>query len=185
MSDQPLSTFVDFGVTDQTINVPTRSDGSSFDLLIVPNFATERGRVGQAADSCTALMGLLVDGYEAMDFEDAVFARYSLARTLATSAQASYIVQAEDNGDMAALTPAEIDTVFADKDRPFTADTGAPEWTAAVPLVLIDVDYVPFTDRPAPTGRIVWIRCAEERSMLLSLDEIGMIHFLQRTQSAV
>jgi hypothetical protein len=48
----------------------------------------------------------------------------------------------------------------------------------AVPMVLIDTDYEPFTPRPRPEGRVIYLRPAQEHDYLASLAEAGLIQYL-------
>jgi hypothetical protein len=52
------------------------------------------------------------------------------------------------------------------------------EWRQAVPMVLIDTDYEPFTPRPRPEGRVIYLRPAQEHDYLASLAEAGLIQYL-------
>jgi hypothetical protein len=47
-----------------------------------------------------------------------------------------------------------------------------------VPLVLMTSDYVPFTERPAPTGNIFWLDPTTELTYLRSLDRLGVMKLL-------
>lgn len=48
-------------------------------------------------------------------------------------------------------------------------------WTHEVPLVLVDVAYAPYSDRPCPAGNIVWLRPATADGYLRSLAAAGII----------
>ena len=52
------------------------------------------------------------------------------------------------------------------------------QWRQPVPLVLIDTDYEPFTVRPRPEGRVIYLRPAQEHDYLASLAEAGLIQYL-------
>ena len=47
-----------------------------------------------------------------------------------------------------------------------------------MPLVLIDTDDEPFTVRPRPDGRVIYLRPAQEHDYLASLAEAGLIQYL-------
>ena len=46
-----------------------------------------------------------------------------------------------------------------------------------MPLVLIETDYEPFTQRPLPTGNIAWLNPYTEETFLESLDVAGVASF--------
>ena len=50
-----------------------------------------------------------------------------------------------------------------------------PQWDCAVPLVLVDVVYSPFTTAAAPIGNVHWLHSREADSYLLSLCEAGAV----------
>ena len=56
----------------------------------------------------------------------------------------------------------------------------AEPWTAQVPLVLVDVAYAPYTDRPVPLGNVLWLRSATADGYLLSLAAAGVIGLARR-----
>lgn len=47
-----------------------------------------------------------------------------------------------------------------------------------MPLVLIDIDYEPFTPRQRPGGRVIFLRPAQEHDYLASLAEAELIQYL-------
>ena len=47
-----------------------------------------------------------------------------------------------------------------------------------MPLVLIDTDCEPFTPRPRPGGRVIYLRPAQEHDYLASLAEAGLVQHL-------
>lgn len=53
-------------------------------------------------------------------------------------------------------------------------------WTHEVPLVLVDVAYTPYSDRPYPAGNIVWLRPATADGYLFSLAAAGVIALAAR-----
>jgi len=53
-----------------------------------------------------------------------------------------------------------------------------PTWRQTAPLVLIDTDYQPFTARPRPEGRIIYLRPAQEHDYLASLAEAGVVRYM-------
>lgn len=53
-------------------------------------------------------------------------------------------------------------------------------WTHEVPLVLLDVAYAPYSDRPYPVGNVIWLRPATADGYLLSLAAAGVIALAAR-----
>lgn len=51
----------------------------------------------------------------------------------------------------------------------------ARPWTLEVPLVLLDVAYAPYSDRPCPIGNITWLRPATADGYLRSLAVAGVV----------
>lgn len=49
-------------------------------------------------------------------------------------------------------------------------------WAASAPLVLVRTDYAPFTQRPVPTGNVLFLDPHTEASFLDSLAQAGLIH---------
>ena len=58
-------------------------------------------------------------------------------------------------------------------------------WRDRVPLVLIATDYEPYTDRPKPTGRALFLDPSTEISFLRSLDALGLIKLLAAGPAAI
>ena len=83
---------------------------------------------------------------------------------------------AAENGDFDASTAGEevLTALLTAKTTPYTG----PTWRQSVPLVLIDTDYQPFTSRPRPDGRVIYLRPAQEHDYLASLAEAGLVHYL-------
>ena len=44
--------------------------------------------------------------------------------------------------------------------------------------MLIDTDYEPFTVRPRPEGRVIYLRPAQEHDYPASLAEAGLVPYL-------
>lgn len=168
---------------------PTRPDGSRYAFVMLHGCPDGEDRV-TAADSAAELLATLIPGYadlpQSSDGDDrALLARYDHAVSVATAVQASCAAQAAEAGDFDPTTEGEdvLTAVFTERTTPFTGipqPNGARsrDWQHAVPLVLIDTDYMPYTRRAAPTGRIIWLRPAIEGEYLRSLDEVRYVSLL-------
>jgi hypothetical protein len=115
------------------------------------------GRV-TGADTATELLGQLIPGYcdlanDDAGHDDALWRRHESAVATAGELQETVLAAAAENGDFDAATAGEevLTALPTAKTTPYTGRA----WRQAVPLVLIDTDYQPFTARPRPMGRII------------------------------
>jgi len=166
---------------DRETTLPARPDGSPWPFLLV------HGDRVTGADTAGELLALLIPGYGRLSdddtgHDDALWARYESALATATQLQETLLGAAAENGDFDAATADEaiLTALLTDKATPYAG----PVWRQRVPLVLIDTDYQPFTRRPRPDGRVVYLRPAQERDYLTSLAEAGVIQFLRADDSA-
>jgi hypothetical protein len=166
---------------DRETTLPAKPDGTPWPLLLV------HGDRVTGADTAGELLAQLIPGYYAISdgdsgHDDALWARYESALATATQLQETLLAAAAENGDFDAATADEatLTALLTDKTTPYAG----PVWRQQVPLVLIDTDYQPFTRRPRPDGRVVYLRPAQERDYLTSLAEAGVIQFLRADDSA-
>lgn len=87
-----------------------------------------------------------------------------------------------DSADEDVLT-----ALCSERTSPFggvaTADGGRDfDWKLEVPLILCATDYEPYTERTAPTGRIVWVNPATDLTYLRSLANLGVIQLYADTE---
>jgi hypothetical protein len=139
------------------------------------------------SDSVSELVATAIPGYMNLPAGDgghdaALGMRYDFLVELARRTQQSIVDQAVKSGelDLTGLADDTTTALFADRTRPFEGLAGSDgawtyHWDLAVPLVLIATDYQPYTHRPAPNGRIVWLDPSTELSFLRSLDTLGII----------
>lgn len=90
----------------------------------------------------------------------------------------------EDRFDPSTSSEDVLTALFNEREIPFEGVTGpdgsvSVNWEHEVPLVLIDTDYAPFTERPTPTGSVVLLRPSSELEYLRSLSDAGMIQLFQ------
>ena len=136
------------------------------------------------ADTRSELVGALIDGYDEIpDTPDGVtaatWARYRQSVAVAADVQASILADATDKGafdpEQLAATPegeAILNALMVERTVPLTE---IREWTFEVPVVLIESDYAPFTERPRPEGRIIWIDPSDEARYLDSLERVRRV----------
>jgi len=165
---------------DRETMLPARPDGSPWPLLLV------HGDRVTGADTAGQLLAELIPGYDRLPDDDtghdeALWARYESAVATATELQETLLAAAAENGDFDAATADEavLTALLTDKTTPHAE----PAWRQRVPLVLIDTDYQPFTPRPRPDGRVIYLRPAQEHDYLASLAEAGLIQFLRADDS--
>src|SRR6478609_281506 len=152
--------------------LPARPDGSPWPLLLV------HGDRVTGADTATELLGHLIPGYTDLPdddagHDDALWCRYESAVATAGELQETLLAAAAENGDFDAATAGEevLSGLLSAETALYTGDV----WRQAVPLVLIDIDYQPFTSRPRPEGRVIYLRPAQERDYLAPLAEAGVV----------
>ncbi|EQD79845.1 hypothetical protein B1A_01511, partial [mine drainage metagenome] len=98
----------------------------------------------------------------------ALVMRYDDLIGYATGLQEHIVKTAIESGDFdpTAVSEDVLTALFAERivpfeGVPFTDDVHDSrsnlEWELDVPLVLTASDYVPFTERPTPTGNIIWL----------------------------
>lgn len=155
--------------------LPQRPGGSAWPLLLI------HGDRITGADTATELLAQIIPGYADLPdddtgHDDALWPRYESAVATAVELQETLIAAAAENGDFDAATAGEevLTALLTAKTIPYTA----PAWRQSVPLVLIDTDYQPFTSRPRPDGRVIFLRPAQERDYLASLAEAGLVQYL-------
>jgi hypothetical protein len=141
------------------------------------------------SDSASELVGMAITGYSDLaqgeaGHDEALGMRYDFLVELGRRSQQSIVDQAVKTGelDLTALSDDKTTALFADRSIPFEGLPAANggwtiEWDLAAPLVLIATDYQPYTGRPAPVGRIVWLDPSTEVSFLRALDTLGIIEF--------
>jgi len=154
--------------------LPTRPDGSPWPLLLI------HGDRVTGADTAGELVAVLIPGYEripvAEGHDEALWRRYESAVATAGELQETLIAAAASRGDFDAGRVDEdtLTALLADKTTPCSH----VEWRHPVPLVLIDTDCEPFTPRPRPGGRVIYLRPAQEHDYLASLAEAGLVQYL-------
>lgn len=157
---------------DQDVDGPAKPDGTRYRFEMI----YQQGRSRAYADTATELVGVFIAGYEEMSEEDRLRARVEYTTGLLAPVQAT-VLQGFDGSE---LTEAERAVLFQPRHAPVVVE----EWSAQVPLVLLDVHYAPYSDIPAPVSaledvydpsNIYWLRAADEFDFLTALHRIGII----------
>lgn len=154
---------------DPAFALPEHPDGEPW-----PYAALDAEGVVTLSDTATELVAKAIEGYDTMGDDAALAARYDSLVELGERLQEHLRSAACVDGrwDPAAATEETLTALY----RPRTvAFTEAAAWEHEVPLVAVSTDYQPFTDRPAPTGRLVWLDPSTELTYLQTLDRIGAI----------
>jgi hypothetical protein len=131
------------------------------------------------ADTDAELVAALIHGYaETQDAVAAARARIQYAVWVQVTTQAAINVGHGHEG----CTPEQLDVLYADR----SVQPAVREWSAPVPLILIDCFYAPITEVPAPTepapGRILWLRPRTDADLVRSLAGIGVIRLTELTE---
>ena len=152
----------------ETTELPASPDGQPWAYGLLTETATI------LADSVTGLIAGLVPGYDELDDDDALFARYQIACAAADAVQARLAVDAGLNANEE--TEDDLSAIFAPRSEGGLVLDGP--WANSVPLVLIRSDYAPFTGAARPEGNVKFIDPTHERILLESFDELGVASFL-------
>jgi hypothetical protein len=156
------------------VTAPAKADGTPYRYEMVHSAGARRTYGDDAAE----LVAVLIPGYA--DLQDPVElarARILHAVHVQVTTQAAINVATGTAG----CSPQEREVLSADRAVPPVV----AEWTAPVPLVLLDCFYAPVTDVPRPVavapGEILWLRPATDWDHLRSLAGLGAIVLAERT----
>jgi hypothetical protein len=148
------------------------------------------------SDTATELLVMAIPGYPAdttdsndrgddgvlhsVESDLALIARYDDLVSYADALQQTFVAGAVEDGllDLSLLDESILTAMLGERMVPYEPHIdGLPtEWPANLPpLVLVATDYEPFTDRPMPTGNLVWVDPSTELTYLQSLNNIGII----------
>lgn len=157
---------------------PDREDGSLWPYAVV-----DLAGVTYYADTATEIIDVGIPGYAEMDRDTALITRYDDIVAYADALQECLVAQAIEKGyfDPTAVSEDILTTVMCERFIPYEplVDELPLEWPGDLPpLVLLRSDYTPFSDRPVPTGNVVWLDPSTELSYLMSLNSIGVINLL-------
>jgi hypothetical protein len=153
------------------VTVPRRADGARYQYEMIHGGGFRRAY----SDDPVLLVAELVDGYDHLDETARQAARIGHARAVRPAAQARIVFALGTDG----CNPEQVDALL-------TADPSqVREWSAPVPLLLVDADFPPSGPRPVAVddGRLLWLATVDELSYLLSLNACGEI-VLSRTSGA-
>jgi hypothetical protein len=112
-------------------------------------------------EALSVVMGEL---YAQQDQGERRTAREVFATALAVKLQAAFLIGQEVSDVDSAL-------LLSDKGAPVNVETYAGE----VPLMLVESQFAPFTEVPAPNGRVMWVRPVDEWLFAVSLAEAGVV----------
>jgi hypothetical protein len=164
---------------------PNPSESDTSDLIAPLNdtrpYAYEMifngGRFRAYADTTDELMDVLIPGYTQMNQQ----ARLTERLLFATMAQTVLQAAINANHDLDRETIEAQIVLTGHRNTP----VDIPTWESSIPLVLIDLHYVPYTERPAPVSllddtanpiNLVWLRIASDMDFLTSFTEAGYLH---------
>jgi hypothetical protein len=140
------------------------------------------GRRRTFADEPVELMAALVPGYAGPE-DPVAAARARIQHAVRTQVVTQAVINVE-TGD-AGCTPEQLDVLYGDRTR----QPEPAEWSAPVPLVLVDCFYAPITGTPppraVPPAEIRWLRTRTEWDYLRSLSRLGVIVLARRSDPDV
>ncbi|WP_121253045.1 hypothetical protein [Nocardioides ferulae] len=145
-------------------------------------YAVQRGTTTILSDSLTEILGALMPEYDeiprtpAGDDQALVF-RYQAAVSAANQVQSYWSGRMASEGE---FVPVETDddtlhTLLNDRLYPVE---DVDRWTHPVPLILVSIDYAPYTERTPPRGNVKWIDPHDELLFLHGLAGLGLIAFM-------
>jgi len=131
-------------------------------------------RTPTTSTTLTALVAELIAGYDTTGDDD-LEQRYRFAVLAASQVQAVLAADAVADGtfDPADHDEATLTALFASRAHPVPEQVET--WGLAVPLVLVATDYEPYTDRALPLGNVKVVDPADERTLLGSLSDLGVV----------
>ncbi|MEV6536783.1 hypothetical protein AB0M86_45755 [Streptomyces sp. NPDC051639] len=155
---------------------PLRQDGTFYRFEMVHDGGNRRTFGDQPAD----LLAALVPGYLGLaDPVAAARARIQHAVRTQVLVQAAINVEAGEAG----CTREQLEVLGGDRTR----QPEVTEWSAPVPLVLIDCFYAGITETPVPEpispAEIWWLRTRTEWDYLRSLARLGVIVLAERSDT--
>jgi hypothetical protein len=156
------------------VTAPLHPDGTSYRYEMVHSAGARRSYADEPAE----LVAALIPGYaEIQDPVESARARIVHAVHVQVTTQAAINVELGSTG----CSPEEREVLSADRAVP----PAVAEWTAPVPLILVDCFYAPVTDLPKPValapGEILWLRPGTDWDHLRSLAGLGVITLAERT----
>lgn len=162
---------------DGPVTPPEHPDGASWPFCMY----FRDGLMVAFADTYEELLYALIPGYQDMDSTEQAFHRVRLAQGAAAQIQGRILAQVERDE----VTDAEWEVLIAPRGE---EQPRADWWVSAVPLVVVETSYEPFTSVPRPASGIEsedvetnlwWVRPEDEEDFLLSLHEVGFIRLMQ------
>jgi len=162
--------------TEPLSELPAHPDGDDW------AYALADGTGLWLSDDTGSLVAVAIPGYPGRgpdDSEEALTARYETLVEMGDRAQRWMLEEAVRTGriDLATVDEDSLNALVTSTGVPFepSEGNGPAVWSNPVPLVAIVTDYQPFTSRPAPLGRVVWLDPSDELSILTSLHDLGLV----------
>lgn len=163
---------------DATLPVPTREDGGRYGWCMYFDNDAEVA----FADGPEDLLEILSPGYLELDEDGQLIARIKLAQNAAAIVQADLLVDVDQDS----LSEKEWAALLAPRQL---AQPAVGSWTCEVPLVAVDMSYIPYTAVPRPTSpfddgtqegapNLWWVSPAEEEELLITLHRTGFVRVM-------
>ncbi|MHB1548928.1 MAG: hypothetical protein ACYCX8_09360 [Acidimicrobiales bacterium] len=184
----------DITTTDpEDIVVPEHPDGGEYSYAIFTSEGT-----ATFTDSLIEAISQNLPGYAELaermaaresDSDDAADAmlgmRYDDLRIYADALQRWMVNDAAEQGkiDLEQIGDQALSALMNERFVPFEGIEGSGgtisyTWEHEAPLILFVTDYQPYTNRPQPSGKIIWIDPSTELTYMQSLDTLGVVDFM-------
>lgn len=189
-----MLTTMDISTTEpEDIVVPEHPEGGEFTYAIFTNDGS-----AVFTDSLIEAVSQNLPGYAELaermaakesDSDDAADAmlgmRYDDLRIYADALQRWMVNDAAEQGkiDLEQIGDQALSALMNERFVPFEGIEGPGGttsyiWEHEVPLILFVTDYQPYTNRPQPSGKIIWIDPSTELTYMQSLDTLGVVDFM-------
>lgn len=158
---------------EEDLRVPTKDDNSRYRYEMICQGESTRAY----ADTITDLLAVLIPGYADLDEAGQARARVQYAADTLAPLQAVVL----SRFDRRTIPAEDLDVLTRPRHEPVVVE----EWASTVPLVVMDVDYAPYTEIPAPMSatdhsvnpeNLIWLRAGEdEDTFMVSLANAGIV----------
>lgn len=162
-----------------------KDDGTTYKYRM---FYDDNRKIAEA-DTVAELIEVLIPDYLTEDRESAkLYHRVTYAKQVQSSTRAVVLSQV-DRETWDGLDDTEKALLQWSGDEDPDADFGEDNlgiWSSSVPLVLLDINYKPYSDKVPPlssegdhpeVSNIIWIRSVDEEAFLETLHKLGIIYF--------
>lgn len=173
-----MTSVIEIDQNDNLTGPPAREDGGlwPFALLV--------GEDTVYADSLSELIAYVIPGYDQFAGDPAgdvlaFLARVDMLSSTVAEAQALILATAVRDGEVVIETLSEdyLTALLSPRGVGVVDGSGFDNsWSIEPPLLLLDIDFAPFTDVPRITGNAHYYDPSDERAFLESLEKLGLVN---------